>query len=343
MATRPPPLITHLPRTLTLLIIGDLILDEYLHGTITRTAADFPVPVLLAGSTHQTPGGAANLAQNCRGLGSSIAVHLLGVIGADEAGSSLLHLLRGKGVGVDDVQIVHGRPTTHKMRVVAQMDHRLLRIDRESKAAISAATEAAILGAVRKKIGEVQGIIFSDYNNGVLTPSLLEGVVREATARGLPMVLDPKGKDWNRYEGITVIKPNLNELHTLTNLPVDSEDAVHAAAIMLFRQVQCESLIVTRAEDGVNLYTREGFQTNIPALPVDGSIDVNGAGDTFTAAFALSYFNGASLEDAAKIANAAAGVVVCKTGTATASREEVAEKLSRAGRSFKESAHKSDG
>ena len=318
-----------LPERLSIMVVGDLGLDEYVKGDVSRVAFDLPIPVLKTNETVQIPGGAANLAQNLASLGPGIQVHLLGVIGDDIAGDSLTGLLSQRGILTRDVQTIANRPTTHKLRAVAQMDHYLLRIDRESKKAISKDVEEAILTAIRAQIIHVQGVICSDYNRGCLTPSLLQAIINEARLAKIPVIVDPKGFDHARYAGASVLKPNLQELQTLTLMSVDSDEEVDAAAMTLLHHTDAQALLLTRGEAGVNIYGRDGLINAIPAHQIDGKVcDVNGAGDTFVAAFALAYFSGANLLNSAKIGNAAAGLVVRKNGTATVSRGELLPQLS---------------
>jgi D-beta-D-heptose 7-phosphate kinase / D-beta-D-heptose 1-phosphate adenosyltransferase len=318
-----------LPERLSILVIGDLGLDEYVTGDVSRVAFDRPIPVLRASDTLRTPGGAANLAQNLVSLGPEIQVHLLGVVGDDSAGASLTGLLAEQGILTQDVQTIANRPTTHKLRAVAQMDHYLVRIDRESTEAIPKSVEEVLLAAVRSQLPHVHGLICSDYNKGCLTPSLLQAIINEAHLSKKPVIIDPKGSDHARYVGASVIKPNLQELQTLTSTPVHSDQEIDAAAMKLLYHTNVEALVLTRGEAGVNIYGREGLIKSIPAHHVRGNVcDINGAGDTFMAAFALTYCNGASLLDSAKMGNAAAGLVVRRKGTATVSRGELLQQLS---------------
>jgi len=324
----PKGLSPFIPESLSILVVGDLILDEFIMGDVSRVAPDIPIPVLNSVNTLKSPGGAANLAQNLASLGPKILVELLGTIGDDDAGSSLMRLLSELGIRVGDIQVITDRPTTHKWRVVAQMGHQLLRIDREATEHIPDHVQEALLTAVRRKLPHIQGIVCSDYNKGCLTPFLLQGIIREARLVNIPVIIDPKWTDASRYAGASILTPNIAELEMLTMKPVRPQEALDAAAYMLLRETGADAILVTRGEAGVSIYARNGFHAAISAHLAEGNVcDVNGAGDTFAAAFSLAYCGGANLLQSAQIANIAAGLVVRKRGTATISRAELLHQL----------------
>lgn len=318
----------YLPQHASILIFGDLILDEYLTGDVSRLAPDLPTPVFRSGSSTKYLGGAANVAQNLTSLGHNIQVHLLGVCGDDDAGAALMELLSRKRILAEDVQVLEARPTAHKLRVVAQNNQHLVRIDKETTQSITEGVQDILLEAVKRRLPFLQGIICSDYNKGCVTSALLQAIIHEAGIHGVPVIVDPKGSDISRYRTASVMTPNLDELFALTSMPVSTEDEVDQAAMTLLHQAQVQAIVLTRGERGVNIYDARGVCEKLAARE-EGNYprQVSGAGDTFVAAFTLAYCNAATALQSAKIANIAAGLVIRKAGTATVSRKELLEAM----------------
>jgi D-beta-D-heptose 7-phosphate kinase / D-beta-D-heptose 1-phosphate adenosyltransferase len=314
------------------LIVGDLVLDEYLSGDVSRVAFDHPIPVLNYRSLSQALGGAANVAHNLLTLsGAAGSVILVGAVGGDKAGSDLIGLLSAQGISIEGVQVIPGRPTTQKTRVAAQAGHLLMRIDSESTDAIPQDVELRAVSAIRRHLRQVRGIICSDSGKGFLTANLLQSVIREARLLGVPVVVDPKGSDLERYVGASVMTPNLRELGALTNMPTTSSSAVDAAAVKFLRLTGADALVVTCGSDGVVTFQRQGEQKHeIPAWKLDGSAvrDPNGAGDSFIAAFGLAYFSAsADLGMCAHVGNVAGALAVMHHGTHAVRREALLNEL----------------
>lgn len=309
-------------RAPVVLVVGDLILDEYLRGDVGRISPEAPVPVVNFDRTEQQLGGAANVAHNLVALGCS--VHLGGVVGTDPAGDQLMTALQSLGVNTAAVARLAGRPTSHKLRVLARSQH-LVRIDREVRTGPPTWPEA-VDDALQRALAQAEGLILSDYHKGVLSPERLEKLIAAARARGLTVVVDPKGHDAPRYRGAHALTPNLNELHSLTGLPVASRAERDHAAGVLRDVTGAEALLLTCGDEGMLLYRVDG-----PAVAIGAEArevyDVTGAGDTVAAVFGLTRFGGATWEEAARIANSAAGVVVGKLGTATVDRGELVRRV----------------
>ncbi|MBI5507691.1 MAG: D-glycero-beta-D-manno-heptose-7-phosphate kinase [Deltaproteobacteria bacterium] len=308
------------------LVVGDLILDEYLRGTVQRISPEAPVPVLEAAETHCAPGGAANVAANLASLGA--AVVLCGAVGADGNGRRLVELLAARGIDTRGVVTDELRPTTHKLRVVAHSQH-VLRIDQEERQTLGGDVETRLLKVVQEQIGSVAGVVLSDYAKGVLNPTFVADVIKTAAAAGVAVTVDPKGTDYVRYRGARVLTPNLSELQHGTGLPVGTEAERRRAAAALLESTQVPAVLVTCGKDGMVLYEagREPVRIAAQAREV---FDVTGAGDTVIAVLSLALFAGLSLEDAARVANVGAGIVVGKLGTASVSREELQAALGAA-------------
>lgn len=308
-----------LGRRARLLVIGDLILDEFLRGVANRISPEAPVPVLDSRGAVSYPGGGGNVAANLAALGCQ--VRLCGVVGDDDHGRRLRTLLDSGGIGTDGVLIDPLRPTTHKLRVLAR-SRQVVRVDNEARHPIPIALQRAVLDYVRHHISEVSGVICSDYRKGLLTPKVLAGVIEAAQEAGVPVTVDPKGNGYRRYQGADVLTPNLEELETAVGRSIASPAERDAAVDHVFAETNAQAVLVTCGKDGMVLYSNSGVQTRIPAEARE-VFDVTGAGDTVAAWVGLAFSSGASLEEAARLANRAAGIAVGKLGTATVSREEI--------------------
>ena len=303
----------------TVLVVGDVMCDVYLWGTVQRISTEAPVPIFESTAQHQVLGGAANVAANLRALGCE--VRLLGIVGADAAGRCVRELLHRQGI--DDTTVLEdpSRPTTEKTRLVAQQQH-VLRLDRESRAPLTPALVKRALQHSTTLLADVDGLVCSDYHKGVCTPGLLEPLFAMARAAGKPIIVDPKVRDFSCYAGATVIKPNLAEVERASGHPVTDPTTLAHAAQRLLHQSQAQALLVTRGKDGMSLFHPPHEPVHIPAQARE-VFDVTGAGDTVMATLSMALLCGLPLLDAARLANAAAGVVVGKVGTAVVSPEEL--------------------
>ncbi len=291
---------------LRVMVIGDLMVDAYTWGKVTRISPEAPVPVVNVVKRENRLGGAGNVVLNLASLGAKPLV--FSVIGDDSTGSSLLDILREAGLSVDGIIQEAGRPTTVKERVIAG-SQQLLRVDSETEKAISSASVSALLAAVKAAISNVDVIIFEDYDKGVLSAGLIQEVMAMAKSAGIPTVVDPKKKNFFAYQGATLFKPNLHELRD--GLGLDSSDLSSLAlpaTVKKFRESQnFEGLFVTLSERGVYMDFRSE-QVAIPAH-IRQIADVSGAGDTVISIAACALAAGASPAQIAELANLGGGLV----------------------------------
>jgi D-beta-D-heptose 7-phosphate kinase/D-beta-D-heptose 1-phosphate adenosyltransferase len=297
-------------------IIGDAMLDVYLRGDVDRISPEAPVPVVRVRDQRYALGGAANVAQNVAALGAGC--DLVAVVGDDRAGATLrAHLEAGKMQARALVTV--DRPTTTKSRVMAR-SQQLLRFDEEDDTDLSADDIERVLAAIAVVLADATALVFEDYNKGVLVPAVIEGAIQMAKARGLPIVVDPKFRNFFAYRGATVFKPNRRELESALGAAVDLD---HPAALpATFSRLGVEHLLLTLGEHGMALVSADGIVHRVPTTARE-VYDVVGAGDTVTAYLATMLAAGATSLEAAIIANYAAGVEVGKLGAATVSGAEV--------------------
>ena len=302
--------------------IGDVMLDRFVAGSVERISPEAPIPVLKVARENAMPGGAGNVALNVASLGAQ--ARLFGVVGSDSAGGELGDLL-DEAEGVESELVTDAtRPTTIKTRYVAA-GQQLLRADYEDAAAVGAATVAALRASLGRAIGDANAVVVSDYGKGVLTDEVLSEVMERAQAARVPVIVDPSGRDYERYRGATVVSPNRAELEGATGLPCEDDAEVEKAARALIDSCGVDSVLVTRSERGLSLVTSDhAHHVPVQAREV---FDVSGAGDTVVAAFALAGAVGASPIEAAQLANAAAGIVVAKVGTAVVRADDLAAAL----------------
>ncbi len=310
-------LLERFPR-LRLLVVGDVVLDEYLWGTVERVSPEAPVPVVHVRDETVVLGGAANVARNVVALGGRVA--LCSVVGDDAAGARIGELVKELGVDPGGLVVAPGRTTTRKTRVIAR-PQQVVRFDRETHDPLAPATAARLLEAVDAALRGIDGAIVADYGKGVLVPRTAIAAMRRLGAAGVPVVVDPKAA-LAPYRGAELLKPNLREAAALSGIAIRGSADLARAAARLRRRIGGGALAVTRGAEGMTLF--EGDAAGVDVATARREVfDVQGAGDTTIAALALALRAGATLFEAAVIANAAAGVVVGKVGTATASADEV--------------------
>jgi rfaE bifunctional protein kinase chain/domain len=295
------------------LVVGDVMLDRYWYGDASRISPEAPVPVLLYREEEFRLGGAANVAANCAALGAR--TRLLSVVGTDEAGSKLIRLLKGKKV-VPSLQRDRSVQTTQKLRVIARRQQ-LLRIDMER--APSSEVLAAKLADFRGALRECDAVVLSDYGKGGLAHIAV--MVKEARKAGRTVLVDPKGDDYSRYRGATIVTPNLAELRQVVGSWKDEKDLA-ARAQALVRKLALDALLLTRGEDGMTLFRKRGRPFSVRADRREVS-DVTGAGDTVIATLAVMLAARQGLEAAVRAANRAGGIKVTRFGTAEVTLDEL--------------------
>jgi D-beta-D-heptose 7-phosphate kinase / D-beta-D-heptose 1-phosphate adenosyltransferase len=308
------------------LVLGDAMLDRFLYGDVDRISPEAPVPVVRLRRSHAMPGGAGNVARNISALGGRAV--LVALLGEDDAAAELRALLAGDP-GIEDATVGSAaRRSTRKMRVIAG-NQQVARLDEEEARPADAGEAEALVGAVRRRVAGCKAVVLSDYAKGALTPAVVAGAIAAAHEAGVPVFADPKSDDFGLYRGVDCLTPNARELARATRLPTGTEAEVAAAARAAMRATGVPALLCTRAERGMVLVRADGAHASVSAEARE-VFDVSGAGDTVIATLALAHAAGRPLEDAMRIANAAAGVVVGKLGTATVGEKELEHAL-RAG------------
>ena len=307
------------------LVVGDIMLDRFVHGDVRRISPEAPVPVLRIAQQADAPGGAGNVARNVASLGATAA--LVAVVGDDAEGAALIDRA-GSTRGIEPHLVVApGRPTSLKTRYMAG-GQQMLRADRETTAPIDADLAAAVLDRVDGLLGACDVVVLSDYAKGVLGTDLTRRILAAAARSGRPVVVDPKAKDVSRYRGAAVLTPNRSELAEAVGRALESDAAIVDAARAVLGQIGGRGVLVTRGAEGMTLVTAEDA-THLPARARE-VFDVAGAGDTAIATFAAAMGGGAELLTAAQLANVAAGIVVGKVGTALVHPDELRHALDAA-------------
>ena len=305
-----------------LLVFGDVVLDEYIWGDVERVSPEAPVPVVRVQEETVMLGGAGNVVRNIVALGGSAS--FCSVVGDDVAGRRTASLLKDLDVDCQGLVIADSRPTTRKTRVVAR-SQQIVRFDRETSERTDDDVAGRLMGVLESSLADCDGVVVEDYGKGVLAPPMGSDAMALFRARDLPVVLDPKS-DLEPFRGASLVKPNLREAELLTGIEIRDAQDLAAAAARMRDALGGADVIVTRGVEGMTLFEGAATAVDVHTAPRE-VFDVQGAGDTTIAALTLALRAGASLLEAAVIANAAAGVVVSKVGTATASADEVRELL----------------
>lgn len=306
------------------LVVGDVMLDRFITGSIERISPDDSNPVIRTEREDAMAGGAANVARNLFALGAS--VDLVGVVGDDDAATRLVGLMSDLGRVTAHFVTEAGRGTTEKTRIFGD-GRQIVRTDKESRAPLAETTVKAVLSAVKRLIKDADAVVVSDYAKGVIDTALWHQIMEWAGAAARPVIADPKRTDFDQYRGASVLTPNARELAVATGRAVDSDDDVVAAAVAAMKSAGILAMVVTRGRDGLSVVPQSGSPVHIPSQARD-AVDVSGAGDTVAAVLAGALAGRADLADAARLANAAAGVVVAKVGTAVPHVSEVIAALS---------------
>jgi D-beta-D-heptose 7-phosphate kinase/D-beta-D-heptose 1-phosphate adenosyltransferase len=309
----------------TVLCLGDLMLDDFVYGEVTRISPEAPAPVIAVQRTESSIGGAGNVARNLASLG--VRCIFVGVVGEDEAGRALKSAFAAEPLIEAHLVSDSSRPTTRKARFVSEhYSTHLLRADWELAKPVDKDKEQEIIDHAVKALSRVGAVVLSDYAKGVLTPKVIRAVIDAATKLRKPITVDPKGLDYSIYRGATLITPNRQELAAATRRAAETEAEIVAAAVELARVVESKAVLVTRSEDGMTLVVTGEEPVHIPAYPVKVR-DVSGAGDTVAAVLSAMLAAKAGFEPAMRAANAAAAVAVSKRGTATVSVAELRTRI----------------
>lgn len=333
MAARPttrlisPSALTRLGQALVgrrALVLGDLMLDEYLWGQVRRVSPEAPVPVVELQGRSYALGGAANVAANIAALGAE--VRLGGVVGTDVSGAILQRLLAERGIDATAVAVEPGRRTTTKTRVLAHQQH-VLRLDDEEYLSVEPALERRLAGWLADNLGEVEVCVLSDYGKGLATRSLVQQYITLARRERRPLVVDPKGVDYRHYAGATVVTPNSLEASAVTGTPLNGEASLLRTGATLVGHLEGSALLITRGAEGMTLFESGQKPIHLPARSRH-VFDVTGAGDTVVSVLALALAANAPLVLSACLANLAAGIVVGKVGTSVVDLAELIAEVS---------------
>ena len=306
-----------------LIVIGDLLLDQFIWGAVDRISPEAPVPVVWVKGENFMPGGACNVASNLSRLGAQVS--LVGVVGEDEKAATLINLLKDRDINTDGIIRDRKRPTILKTRVIAHQQQ-VVRIDREAVEQVAGRQLSMIREYLKRNIRDHDGVIIEDYGKGVITPSLLKIAVPLARRHGKIVAVDPKENHFSYYRGVSVITPNHHEAAKAAGFPLELEGDLKKAGEKLLSKLKTDVILITLGERGMMVFEKGKKPRSIPTLAQE-VFDVSGAGDTVIAVYTLSVVSGASPLVAAQMANCAAGIVVGKIGVATVERKELLARL----------------
>jgi rfaE bifunctional protein kinase chain/domain len=297
-------------RSKNIAVIGDVMIDRYIWGSVNRISPEAPVPVVEVESESTMLGGAANVANNITSLGAK--AFLVGVVGSDNSGKQFRSILEQQGTSADGIVTDGTRPTTVKTRVIAHHQH-VVRIDSEEKKDVDAATQEKIFAVVEQHINDLDAIIIEDYNKGVVVKSLIRRIIDLANRHNKVVTIDPKFHNFFEYTNVTVFKPNKKETEEALGMKLHTDTEVIAAGKELLARLKAENVLMTRSEKGMSLFEKNGAVTHIPTKARNVA-DVSGAGDTVIATLTAMIASGASFAEAAALANYAGGIVCGEVG-----------------------------
>jgi len=312
------------------LVVGDLVADQFLYGEISRVSREAPVLILRHERTETIPGAAANAAANLASLGARAVI--LGAAGEDESGRALLERLRGCGVECGGIVTLPAHRTTTKVRILAGQPHstkqQVIRVDYDGETSFQREVRQNLLARIREEIQDADAVIISDYNYGVVDAAIAAAAWTRATERGIPILVDSRFR-LSDFQKFTSATPNEDEVEHLHGRPIKSDEELEAAGDRLRKKLDYRALLVTRGSRGMVLFEKDSEPLHIEAVGSREPVDVTGAGDTVIAAYSLAIASGASFAEAARLANYAGGLVVMKRGTATTTRHEMLASIKR--------------
>ena len=304
-----------------LLVIGDLMLDRFIRGEVDRISPEAPVPVLRVASEDSRLGGAANVIHNVRSLGGRVAA--CGIVGRDNAGKRIVAALRDVNASTAGVVVDAHYHTIQKTRVIASPhQQQIVRLDRESRQAVRPATLRKLRERIAARLDRFDAVVLSDYGKGVIHPELLDAITARGAKRKIICVVDPKKENYERYRFATLVTPNKSEASEASGIAIDDESSLLTAGAKLLRKWQAQAVLITRGSDGMSLFRPRLRVKHFPTAPRD-VFEVTGAGDTVVAVCALALACGASFEQAAVLANLAAGFVGDEVGTVAVPAEKL--------------------
>ena len=310
-------------KNIKVLVVGDLMLDRFVWGSVDRISPEAPVPVVRISSESAMMGGASNVANNIRALGAEALI--TGIIGDDIAGREFLQLMKKQGMNADGIILNKKRPTIVKTRIIAQ-HQQVVRTDKEFVSRINSREAKKILAYIKSNMRKISAIVISDYGKGIVTRYLMKQIIKLNKEFNYPIIVDPVPGHFTYYKNITMITPNNREAGDGLKTEIKDEQSLVRVGKSLLKLLQTSSILITRGEKGMSLFERDGKITNIPTVAKE-VFDVTGAGDTVVGALALSLGNKATIYESSYIANHVAGIVVGKLGTATVSIDELKKNL----------------
>jgi D-beta-D-heptose 7-phosphate kinase/D-beta-D-heptose 1-phosphate adenosyltransferase len=302
-----------------ILVVGDIMIDRFIWGKVSRISPEAPVPVVLVDKETFLLGGAANVVNNIHALGGRVS--LCGVVGDDEMSQQVFQKLNDMGIAAEGVFVGKGRQTTVKTRIIGH-HQQLVRIDRETTEELKGPALRNISEFLKKNMDHFDGMVLSDYGKGLLTKELIRRTIRKAREEGKFVMVDPKVKNFFFYKGATVVTPNSAEASAASGVIIHDLPTLRKAGRLLLRRLNCDALVITRGEEGMAIFEPHQEPFLVPTVAKE-VYDVTGAGDTVIGTMALALGAGAGVIEAAKLANYAAGIVVGKVGTATVHRDEL--------------------
>jgi len=302
-----------------ILVVGDIMIDRFIWGKVSRISPEAPVPVVLVDKETFLLGGAANVVNNIHALGGGVS--LCGIVGDDEMSQKVFQKLNEMGIAAQGVFVGKGRQTTVKTRIIGH-HQQLVRIDRETTEELKGPALRNISEFLKKNMDHFDGMVLSDYGKGLLTKELIRRTIRKAREEGKFVMVDPKVKNFYFYKGATVVTPNTAEASAASGVIIHDLPTLRKAGRLLLRRLNCDALVITRGEEGMAIFEPHQEPFLVPTVAKE-VYDVTGAGDTVIGTMALALGAGAGVIEAAKLANFAAGIVVGKVGTATVHRDEL--------------------
>lgn len=305
-------------RNKKILVVGDIMLDKYIWGEVSRISPEAPVQVVHVQKETYAPGGAANVASNAAALDGK--VFMSGIAGNDEAKTRLIRELKSKGIDTEGIFIDNDKPTTQKVRIVGR-SQQLLRVDYEKKEHVHKDIEDSLIGFLKKTVKEIDIIVISDYAKGVITPKFCDALLELSRLHSKPVIVDPKPKHLDLYSNVALITPNNAEASEMAGIEDGSDEATIEIGNKLLKYLNT-NVLITRGEKGMSLFEKDGKTVHIPTRARE-VYSLIGAGDTVIATLALALASNANFEEAAMLANIAAGIKVGKIGTASVSFEEI--------------------
>jgi D-beta-D-heptose 7-phosphate kinase/D-beta-D-heptose 1-phosphate adenosyltransferase len=306
-------------RTRKVMVIGDVMLDKYVWGSVSRISPEAPVPVVDVKEETTRLGGAANVANNIVSLGAACTV--FGVTGDDGDGADLKREVESRGIDSSGMAALAGRSTTIKTRVIAH-NQQVVRTDRESRAELTGDEEKSMIDRILGGLGDFHGAVISDYGKGVITKPLLDALIPEARSRGMVLTVDPKETHFMNYKNVSLITPNVYEAGSAIGKRIRDEESLLEVGWEILDALKPDALLITRGESGMSLFEAERSHTHFPTVSRQ-VYDVTGAGDTVITSFTLALCAGASMSEAAHLANHSAGIVIRDVGTGTVEPAEL--------------------